>query len=67
MAVTASGLWRQAHHVLDRRTMGRAALDVGSTFTYLTALFHMPLGNLSAILRCLNSERQVVERQRRFR
>jgi drug/metabolite transporter (DMT)-like permease len=44
-----AGLWHQAHHALDRRTMGRAALDVGSTFTYLIALFHMPLSLAVAI------------------
>lgn len=49
LAVTAARLWRQSHHALDRRTMGRAALDVGSTFTYLIALFHMPLSLAVAI------------------
>ena len=49
LAVTAAGLWHQSHHALDRRTMGRAALDVGSTFTYLIALFHMPLSLAVAI------------------
>ena len=49
LAVTAAGLWHQAHHALDPRTMGRAVLDVGSTFTYLIALFHMPLALAVAI------------------
>ena len=49
LAVTVAGLWHQSHHALDRRTMGRAALDVGSTFTYLIALFHMPLSLAVAI------------------
>jgi drug/metabolite transporter (DMT)-like permease len=49
LAVLATGLWRQAHHALERRTLGRAALDVGSTFTYLLALFHMPLALAVAI------------------
>jgi len=49
LAVTAAGLWRQAHHALDPRTLGRAALDVGSTFTYLIALFHIPLALAVAI------------------
>ncbi len=49
LAVTATGLWPQAHHALERRTLGRAALDVGSTFTYLIALFHMPLALAVAI------------------
>lgn len=43
LAVLATGLWRQAHHALEPRTLGRAALDVASTFTYLIALFNMPL------------------------
>jgi drug/metabolite transporter (DMT)-like permease len=47
--VTAAGMWRQAHHALDPRTIGRAVLDVGSTFTYLMALFHMPLALATAI------------------
>lgn len=49
LAVLATGLWRQAHHALERRTLGRAALDVASTFTYLIALFHMPLALAVAI------------------
>ncbi len=49
MALSASGLWRQLHHVVEKRTMGRAVLDVGSTFTYLIALFHMPLALAVAI------------------
>lgn len=49
LAVTAAGLWHQAHLALDPRTMGRAVLDVGSTFTYLIALFHMPLALAVAI------------------
>jgi drug/metabolite transporter (DMT)-like permease len=49
LAVTAAGLWHQAHHMFDPRTMGRAVLDVGSTFTYLIALFHMPLALAVAI------------------
>jgi drug/metabolite transporter (DMT)-like permease len=49
LAVLATGQVRQAHHALERRTLGRAALDVGSTFTYLIALFHMPLALAVAI------------------
>lgn len=49
LAVSAAGLWHQAHHALDPRTIGRAVLDVGSTFTYLIALFHMPLALAVAI------------------
>ncbi len=49
LAVTAARQWHQAHHALDPRTMGRAALDVLSTFTYLIALFNMPLSLAVAI------------------
>ena len=49
LALLASGLWRQLHHALDRRTIGRSVLDVGSTFTYLIALFNMPLSLAVAI------------------
>ena len=43
LAVFASGLRGQTHHALERRTLGRALLDVASTFAYLIALFNMPL------------------------
>lgn len=49
LAVFATGLQRQVHHVLERRTITRALLDVGSTFAYLTALFNMPLALAIAI------------------
>lgn len=49
LALLGSGLWRQLHHAFERRTLGRSALDVGSTFTYLIALFNMPLALAVAI------------------
>ena len=49
LAVTAARQWHQAHHALDPRTIGRAGLDVLSTFTYLIALFNMPLSLAVAI------------------
>jgi drug/metabolite transporter (DMT)-like permease len=49
LAVFASGLRRQVHHALERRTLGRAMLDVASTFTYLIALFNMPMALAVAI------------------
>ena len=49
LAVFSTGLRRQAHHALERRTLGRAMLDVASTFTYLIALFNMPIGLAVAI------------------
>jgi len=48
-AVLAARQGRQLPHALERRTAGRAALDVGGTFTYLYALFHMPLADAVAI------------------
>lgn len=49
LAVFAAGLRGQAHHALERRTMGRAVLDVASTFSYLIALFNMPIALAIAI------------------
>ena len=49
LALLATGLWRQMHLALERRTVGRSLLDVGSTFTYLIALFNMPLALAVAI------------------
>jgi drug/metabolite transporter (DMT)-like permease len=49
LAVLASGLHRQVHHALEPRTVGRAVLDVASTFTYLIALFNMPMALAVAI------------------
>ena len=49
LALLGTGLWRQLHLAFERRTLGRSALDVGSTFTYLIALFNMPLALAVAI------------------
>ncbi len=49
LAVLASGLHRQVRHALEPRTVGRALLDVASTFTYLIALFNMPMALAVAI------------------
>ncbi|OJW29800.1 MAG: hypothetical protein BGO51_00385 [Rhodospirillales bacterium 69-11] len=49
LAVFATGLRSQAYHALERRTVGRAILDVASTFTYLIALFNMPMALAIAI------------------
>ncbi len=40
---------KQLRHVVELRTLGRAVLDVGGTFAYLYALFHMPLAEAIAI------------------
>jgi len=44
-ALSTAGLRAMA----DRRVAGRAVLDALGTFTYLTSLFHLPLGNATAI------------------
>ena len=49
LAVLASGLRGQAHLAFERRTAGRAVLDVASTFAYLISLFHMPISLAIAI------------------
>ncbi len=49
VAILVTGLGSQAHHALERRTLGRAALDVTSTFAYLIALFNMPMALAIAI------------------
>ena len=49
LALAATGLWRKLALALERRTLGRSVLDVGSTFTYLIALFNMPLALAVAI------------------
>jgi len=49
LAVFASGLRRQIHHAQERRTLGRSILDVASTFTYLIALFNMPIALAIAV------------------
>ncbi len=49
LAVFATGHANQVHHALERHTLGRAMLDVASTFTYLIALFNMPMALAVAI------------------
>ncbi len=49
LAVLGSGLRHQAHHAFERSTIGRAMLDVASTFTYLISLFNMPMALAVAI------------------
>lgn len=39
----------QLRHAVERRTLTRGVLDVASTFTYLLALFHMPIAEATAI------------------
>ncbi len=39
----------QARHLLNRPLLVRAGLDAVATLVYLTALFHLPIGNATAI------------------
>lgn len=48
-AVLASGLGVHWRGLLQPTVALRALLDAAATFTYLTALFHMPIGNATAI------------------
>jgi drug/metabolite transporter (DMT)-like permease len=45
----ALGATRQAGALLDRRVLARAVIDSFATMAYLTSLFHLPLGNATAI------------------
>lgn len=47
--VQAMGAGRRLPSLLDRRVGLRALLDAFATVAYLTALFHLPLGNATAI------------------
>jgi drug/metabolite transporter (DMT)-like permease len=49
LVVLAARQTTQLRHCVELRTVGRAALDVGGTFSYLYALFHMPLADAVAI------------------
>lgn len=45
----AMGLLRDIPRVWERRVLLRAFLDACATLTYLTSLFHLPIGNATAI------------------
>jgi len=45
----ATGTWRQWRTALTPTVPVRALFDSAATFTYLTSLFHLPLGNATAI------------------
>ncbi len=47
--VQASGQLAQARLLADRKVVLRAVLDALATMTYLTSLFHLPIGNATAI------------------
>ena len=49
LAVQAARQTTQLRHCVEMLTVGRSALDVGGTFSYLYALFHMPLADAVAI------------------
>jgi drug/metabolite transporter (DMT)-like permease len=45
----ALGATAKLHTLADRKVVVRAAFDAFATVTYLTSLFHLPLGNATAI------------------
>jgi len=45
----ALGATRQLGTVFQRTVIGRSVLDAVATMTYLTSLFHLPIGNATAI------------------
>jgi drug/metabolite transporter (DMT)-like permease len=45
----AMGALRDIRMLLDRRVVIRAALDAFASMAYLTSLFHLPIGNATAI------------------
>jgi drug/metabolite transporter (DMT)-like permease len=45
----AMGATRDLGVLLQRKVLARSALDAAATMTYLTSLFHLPLGNATAI------------------
>lgn len=47
--LAAMGLLRDIPRVWERRVLLRAFLDACATLTYLTSLFHLPIGNATAI------------------
>ena len=47
----AMGATRNFGMLLQRKVLARSALDAVATMTYLTSLFHLPLGNATAINR----------------
>jgi drug/metabolite transporter (DMT)-like permease len=48
-AATAMGQLRRLPSLADRRVALRSGLDALATLTYLTSLFHLPIGNATAI------------------
>lgn len=48
-ALAAMGAWRHLATLRNGRVMIRAALDAFATVAYLTSLFHLPIGNATAI------------------
>lgn len=49
LILLASGQAAQIRRGMDRPVMLRSAIDVVATILYLVALFHMPIGNVTAI------------------
>ena len=49
LALVASGAWRQMRRVADRHLAIRTVLGCVGIYTYLVALFHIPIGMATAI------------------
>jgi drug/metabolite transporter (DMT)-like permease len=49
LALVASGAWRQMRSVADRHLAVRTVLGCVGIYTYLVALFHIPIGMATAI------------------
>lgn len=47
--IIATGQAAHLRRIADRAVMTRSALDIVATILYLVALFHMPIGNVTAI------------------
>ncbi|CAN5444107.1 DMT family transporter [soil metagenome] len=43
------GVLKDIHYLWDKAVAGRAAFDVAGTVMFITALMHMPIGNLTSI------------------
>lgn len=47
--IALTGQMRHLHRITDRVILTRSSLDVVATILYLIALFHIPIGNITAI------------------
>lgn len=49
VVVAWTGVWRDARRLVDPLMAMRLVGEIGATVTYVTALVHMPIGNVSAV------------------